>query len=68
MGSSRREREGKEPREGASAGFCALGTYLVCTVLLLSSESWRMRRKMQLVGLLALHLFHQPSTTPRLSP
>ena len=56
------------PRDGASAGFCALGTYLVCTVLPQSSESWRMRRKTWLVGLLALHLFHHPSTTPRLSP
>lgn len=59
---------GIEALEGASAGFCTLGTYLVCTVLLQSSERWRMRRKMWLVGLLVLHLFHHPSTTPRLSP
>ena len=56
------------PREGASAGFCLLGMYLVYIVRLQSSDNLWMRRKTLFVGLFPLHPFHQPSTTPRLSP
>ena len=60
--------EGYWPREGASAGFCLLGMYLVCITRLQSPDSLWMRRKTLFVGRLPLHPFHHPSTTPWLSP
>jgi len=49
-------------------GFCVLGMYFVYIDQSQLSDSWRMWRKTQLVGLLALDFFHHPSTTPLLSP